>query len=420
MSHLEVNGVFYPLVQRRFLFPSFDLISWISEQVIYPKVFWKDRESFVTRVALGSLLDWDHLPSFTSTEDVRLYGGIPFDPERKKEGIWEGFEKERFWLPQCELVQRESGTELILYSLSHEPSIPPRLYTGLSQKTPPSSSFLDREESPTAREWEGVFERVLQGISDREIEKLILVRKTTLHYLVAPSPWDILKQLMAREMRTTVFAFQFHEKSCFLGLTPEKLFEQKGDLLIADALAGTRPRGKTRAEDKQLEQDLLCHPKEKKEFFIVKKFLENALGSYTEEMHWEKEDKVLKTTYVQHLYNRLFARLNRNVTARELLYLLHPTPALGGNPRKEALSLIRELEPFDRGWYGAPVGVVSQDSASFAVAIRSAFFREDRVDIFAGVGIVEGSQAHLEWEELNHKMAPFLETAFGIRLCQTY
>ena len=89
---------------------------------------------------------------------------------------------------------------------------------------------------------------------------------------------------------------------------------------------------------------------------------------------------------------------------------LHPTPALGGDPRRAALQLIRELEPIPRGWYGAPVGWIDSGlDGEFAVAIRSAVAQEARVWIYAGAGIVADSLPEREWEETELKFRPMLD-----------
>ena len=87
----------------------------------------------------------------------------------------------------------------------------------------------------------------------------------------------------------------------------------------------------------------------------------------------------------------------------------NPTPAVGGFPRPQALKLIQELEPFERGWYAAPVGWVGYDDAEFAVAIRSGLVDRDRLLLFAGAGIVSGSQAEEEWAEVENKIRHFTD-----------
>lgn len=90
-----------------------------------------------------------------------------------------------------------------------------------------------------------------------------------------------------------------------------------------------------------------------------------------------------------------------------MLLALHPTPAVGGYPTREALAAIRKLEPFERGWYAGPVGWMSRASSEFAVAIRSGLVRSDTLTLFSGAGIVSGSEPQAEWDEIEHKIGDF-------------
>ncbi len=236
-----------------------------------------------------------------------------------------------------------------------------------------------------------------------------MARKTLLQFSSPLSPWPLLAKLNQRARSATLFAFHLAPGVCFLGATPEKLFERKGTAFNTDAVAGTRPRGKTPEEDLLLEKELVANPKDQREFHIVKSFLSSALAPLAKEMAWQGPDTLLKTSHVQHLHNRLTGTLKENTTDTDLIRALHPTPALGGYPRAASLALLKELEPFERGWYGSPIGIVSQEETSIYVAIRSALLRDKSLHLFAGTGLVPGSRAEMEWAELEHKIQPFLE-----------
>ena len=120
--------------------------------------------------------------------------------------------------------------------------------------------------------------------------------------------------------------------------------------------------------------------------------------------------ELLKLSNIQHLSTPLAGRLQRPAGVLPLVEALHPTPALGGDPRPDALQLIRQLEPIPRGWYGAPVGWIdSQLEGEFAVAIRSAVAQEARVWVYAGAGIVADSLPRPEWQETELKFKPMLD-----------
>jgi menaquinone-specific isochorismate synthase len=122
------------------------------------------------------------------------------------------------------------------------------------------------------------------------------------------------------------------------------------------------------------------------------------------------ERQVRRLATVQHLWTPITAELGRNYHVLDLVEALHPTPAVGGLPPEAALATIRETEPFDRGWYAAPVGWIDAAGyGSFAVALRSAVASQQKVTAFAGVGIVADSDPDREWDEVQLKYRPILD-----------
>ena len=406
MSPIIINGHTYSLHRQVQTLPEIDLIPWLESQTIYPKVFWKERDSHVTRAAVGSLLYFSEIPEFTGASpfDVRLYGGMRFCKNCHKDKTWQEFPKTCFWLPEIEISQEEGSTCVVSYTSSDVP-----LGIGNSLQRAELLKPLQQVHLPCQDNWQKSVEFILKEFSSSQLDKLVLARKTSLAFAVPPSAWLILSKLCERAKGATLFAFQLSPELCFLGATPEKFFQREGALFNMDAVAGTRPRGKTLEEDQQLETDLLTGNKEQREFGIVKQFLNSALLPLSKEMQWEKNDRVIKGSHVQHLYNRLQAKLKDAISDRDLIQILHPTPALGGYPRDKSLNLLKEIEPFDRGWYGAPVGVIGSQKTSLYVAIRSGLIQGCQAHLFAGTGLVPGSTPESEWEELEQKMRPFTE-----------
>ena len=106
---------------------------------------------------------------------------------------------------------------------------------------------------------------------------------------------------------------------------------------------------------------------------------------------------------------RFRARLKPELEGRDLLYRLHPTPAVGGVPADQAMSFLASAEPFDRRWFAGAVGYSDGAVGDFAIAIRSAFLKGSHLTLLAGAGIVEGSQAEKEWSEIELKFKNFLD-----------
>jgi menaquinone-specific isochorismate synthase len=413
MHPFEIDGKTYLLNRFEQDLPSVDLIRWLEGQPLYPKVYWKERDKQIVRAAVGNLLTFNNVPHFSSSNPykIRLYGGIRFEEKYHEDDTWRGFPKICFWLPQIEISQVGEKTEAIFHFMNERPSLRIRQQFDVKAGTSSSRSYslLDRRETPRFTVWQEGVGAVLKAIASGQMDKLVLARKTTLQFSRPISVWPLLDHLREKAKRATLFAFQLSPSLCFLGATPEKLFERTGNILSTDAVAATRPRGKNAKEDARLEQELLNSAKERREFNIVKEFLETTVSPFSKEMKWNGQNRILKASHVQHIHNRLNATLKSGVSDADLIHALHPTPALGGFPREAALSLLKHTETFDRGWYGAPVGMISPNGASLYVAIRSALIRGHSLHLFAGTGLVQGSIAEREWEELEQKIRPFTE-----------
>lgn len=175
-----------------------------------------------------------------------------------------------------------------------------------------------------------------------------------------------------------------------------------------EALAGTRARGGSKAQDLQIELDLLSSPKEDFEFSIVRESIQRKLEAICSTVWVEPKKAIRKLPRIQHLYAQLSGRLRSEDDEFDILSSLHPTPAVCGFPREEARLLIAETEMFDRGMFAGPVGWFGGGETEFAVGIRSALVEKGLGGlIYAGTGIVRGSNSSLEWEELELKISQF-------------
>jgi menaquinone-specific isochorismate synthase len=195
----------------------------------------------------------------------------------------------------------------------------------------------------------------------------------------------------------------------FFGATPELLVSRRGRTLKTDALAGTTGRGDTPAEDEWLAEELLADEKNVHEHELVAETIRDQLSPFAASVSVD-DMRVKRLANVQHLFSPISATLRADAHVLDLVEALHPTPAVGGLPPNVALDTIRETEPFDRGWYAAPVGWFdAAGNGTFAVAIRSAIAADREVTLFAGVGIVADSDPDREWDEVQLKYRPILD-----------
>ena len=218
----------------------------------------------------------------------------------------------------------------------------------------------------------------------------------------------LLEHLQQQTPNCFHFCFQLNDTTAFLGASPECLYERKGRHLETEAIAGTKPRGENKILDDQLKESLLNNPKEIREHRFVVNGIEQSLKGICRKVEFDSEAALLKLKAGHHLMTRFKGLLKDNVSDHQIFESLHPTAAVCGHPTAKALEVIEMFEPFDRGWYAAPVGYIGYDDVQFAVAIRSALVAGHKLSLYAGAGIVEGSSARGEWEEIEGKIKTFL------------
>ena len=407
---LEINGHNYCYDHLSIEIAPVEIPMWLKNQTLFPKVCWMEKGEQIQRAALGNLLSFPSVPhlSVDSHPDVRLYGGRQFS-SGSIDPSWSPFPSCAFWLPQFEIIQENGHAVLHIHFLNEDanPSAMRQLCFEKKSSEWQGSTLSRRQDTPSFPEWRKMVAASLDRIEKGLLEKVVVARKTKFLIDQKIDPYALLAELEPLAQRATVFSFQLTPESTFMGATPEKLYQRDGSKLQTDAVAGTRPRGETQEEDERLHDELLMNSKEQREFAFVKQFIQTALEPLCHEMEWNEADTVMQMPHVQHIHNHLKATLKNGVSDHDLIATLHPTPALGGKPRSTALSLLAQLEPFQRGWYGAPIGYISSQKADIAVAIRSALIRGKEIDLYAGTGIVKGSDPEKEWDELEQKIKTF-------------
>ena len=221
-------------------------------------------------------------------------------------------------------------------------------------------------------------------------------------------PWDVVERL--DEAHPGAYVFSFHlEGRAFVGATPERLLSLRAGQLAAMALAGSAPRGKTPEEDEALGAALLASGKNLGEHRVVVDYLVEALAPVCTKIEAASRPSLLKTPNVQHLHTPVRGELAAGAGLLELLGRVHPTPAVGGYPKEEALAYLRAHEGIERGWYAGPVGWIdARGEGEFAVALRSALLCPGGAAIYAGCGIVASSDPEEELQEARLKARAML------------
>ncbi|MEV4892432.1 isochorismate synthase [Nonomuraea sp. NPDC055795] len=266
------------------------------------------------------------------------------------------------------------------------------------------------EELPAAEEWKAMVARAVGHIEAGRFSKVVLARRLRVRLPYPPDLGGLLHTLVGAQPGATVFAAGTGTRT-FAGASPERLVAVRGGRAETMSLAATLPRGSTGGDDARLRAELLGDAKCRREQAIVTDMLRGALAEVCHEVEAPDEPEVLDLPHVRHLHSRVRGRIADPETTGvlDLVERLHPTPAVGGHPREQALGWLRAAEGFDRGWYAGPIGWVNADhEGDFAVALRSALLDGGVATLFAGCGIVAGSDPERELAETWLKFRPML------------
>ena len=247
--------------------------------------------------------------------------------------------------------------------------------------------------------------RTLRRIDEGRLEKAVLARSARFE---APRPIDPVRLFEAlREGNPGTYRFLFRDASgfAFAGASPERLVRLAGGVAGSEAVAGTIGRGGSPEEDARLGASLIASEKDRREHDAVSREIHAALSELCGQVRADAGPHLLALRHLIHLRTRIHAAPRSGTHVLDLVSRLHPTPAVAGTPREAALEWIRSVEPRPRGWYSGPVGWVNAaGEGDFAVGLRSATLHGRGALLFAGAGIVAGSDPDAEWVETELKM----------------
>lgn len=402
----QPEGVFLSL---SFSLPSVSLLGWLKAQTHYPQIYLSDKDDQGEVAAIGKAWYTDQAELPENINKARLYGGMGFS----NHATWPDFPHCRFVLPRLEIRRQGRVTKLVcnLYWATSDFASQVNITLALLDSLNPAETLtrqsihiLQRQDTPNKQDWRNLVEQVTDEQFQQHTAKVVLSRRTQLTSSNSVDHYALLHQWQMVNPNCFQFMFSFTPDSHFIGCTPERLYLRSGARLTTESLAGTMPRGISSEEDEKLSHTLLHDHKIKHENQLVLDDILAQLSKVSLDIGLDKVS-ILKLNQLQHLKQRIHAYLKPDASDHDLLNALHPTPAVGGTPRKSALAFIKQNEPYSRGWYAGAIGVLSQQQSQFAVAIRSALIQHNQITLFAGAGIVKGSDPALEWQELEHKIA---------------
>ncbi len=269
-------------------------------------------------------------------------------------------------------------------------------------ETPRTDRF--RDGAVGAEDWMTVVAEAVSRIADGRLDKVVLARD-----LVAElaEPLDVRAPLQ-RLAADYPGCWTFHVDG-FFGSTPEMLIRLERGLVTSRVLAGTIRRTGDDTHDLALAASLARSSKDLEEHEYAVRSVTDALAPYCTSMNVPEAPFVLHLPNVMHLATDVTGVVDGHSSALLLASALHPSAAVGGTPREDAVALIREIEGLDRGRYAGPVGWIgASGDGEFGIALRSAQTADDgrSVRLFAGCGIVADSVPAEELAESRAKLIP--------------
>jgi salicylate biosynthesis isochorismate synthase len=352
-------------------------------------------------------------------------GGFAFAPDGGSAAHWSSFPPALLTLPELTLARVAGRTYATLAGVggagADRDALARRLSVRLSSLRADQLPLLDpHPTAETAIASAAPPERFERAVADAtacisagELEKVVLAREVIVQAPTAHDPAAVFGAL--REAFPSCFCFCWGTpEGAFVGASPELLIRRSGAGAATVALAGSTRRSADPAVDDHLGEQLRRSPKDRSEQEIVVRRIKRALSPYSVWVEGESEPGLVKVANIQHLATPIHAQLAEPRAAVELAGLLHPTPAVGGEPREPALELMTQLEGLDRGWYAGPVGWMdTAEDGEFCVAIRSALLRDRTAHVFAGNGIVADSEPAAELAETEVKLGALLPLLAG-------
>ena len=276
------------------------------------------------------------------------------------------------------------------------------------------ASALSVDEVGGRMAYETAVSRAVARIGRGEFEKIVLARAKDVRGAAPFHPLRILNGLRQRFPDCYSFSVANGKGQSFIGASPELLLRVDGRLARTEALAGSTARGATASEDAALGNRLLHSEKDLREHRIVLDSIVETLAPLGLDLKYSGRPLLRRFSNVQHLHTPVEARLPKGVRTLDLVRHLHPTPAVGGNPREAAVPAIGELEAFPRGLYGGALGWVDyRGGGEFIVGLRSALVDESRARMYAGAGIVAGSSPDTEFAETELKFRAMQDALLG-------
>ncbi|MBD2780707.1 isochorismate synthase MenF [Xenorhabdus sp. CUL] len=389
-------------------------LEWLATQQHYPQFYWQHRDGHEEVVACGKIRLFSNVTD--AEQFLRQHGQFP---QMRMWGLnaWDkvvmaqhgdviGGESYLF-LPRLEM-RRHQGENRLYINIDGKADIE-NACQFLNQLLPPDSflplqtAILKATHTPESAQWNILLKTALDAIEQNKMEKVVMARKSELRLNSPLQAAQFMATSRQVNHRCYHFMLAFGPYHAFVASTPERLYHRKKLQFYTEALAGTVVNSEDDHQAEALAKWLLEDKKNQHENLIVVDDICQRLQGGVSRVDVSPPD-VIRLRKVQHLRRPIHGVLTQACDS-DCLRRLQPTAAVAGLPRDAALQFLAEHEPFNREWYAGSAGYLCLEESEFAVSLRCAHINNDLLSLYAGAGIVSGSDPEQEWIEIENKAA---------------
>ncbi len=345
-----------------------------------------------------------------TNKKLLFFGGASFNLKKEMTSIWKDIPKSNFIVPKILISKNNNKTKLtyikkinknttkqsILKEFAYYIDIINNKQSKVEKNISPDIKLI--LEKPNYKQYISNINKIIDDIKHSSLEKVVISRLSKYLLTKKISISNLMNHLNKNYPNCFNYIISFDQNKYFIGSTPEKIIKLNKRSFKIDAIAGSSNNKKNIKNNKEIE-----------EHNFVTKYIKKKMQSISLKLTIPTKPKILNLNYIYHLYTEISGKTKNTQHVLDLLVKLYPTPALLGEPYKNAMKKINKYEIFNRGWYGGCIGLYDEKgNGEFYVPIRSGLIKNKNVYLYSGSGIVLKSKAKKEWEETELKLKHLL------------
>lgn len=344
---------------------------------------------------------------------AKVFVGYAFHDDIGNDPLWKNFATAEAFVPRIGIERIGNGATLTITVPPGEQVGPTLELLGQMRRPEPIPVVEPGDHTivsiPHVSEWAKSVDDVVADLRSGVLDKVVLARSVKVDSTEPVAILRVFRELVRRYPQSYNFAWK-SGASVFMGASPELLVHVDGDRFRSNPLAGSAPRGEGEQDDHRIGQALLSSEKDQEEHRLVVDQLRDVLPGLVRDLRVPDRPALKKLATVQHLSTEIEGQVVAGVGVLDIVEAIHPTPAVGGVPTADAVKRIAEVEAFARGWYAGGIGWVTPGGeGAVAIALRCGLVHDATTHLFAGAGIVAGSDPAAEVLETRLKLRPLLD-----------